>query len=47
MKASYNEKKLGTANYDVTYQWYKLNEKTNKYDAIKSATTETDRKSVV
>lgn len=41
LKASYNEKKLGTANYDVTYQWYKLNEKTNKYDAIKSATTET------
>lgn len=41
LKASYNEKKLGTANYDVTYQWYKLNEKTNKYDAIKSATSDT------
>lgn len=41
LKASYNEKKLGTANYDVTYQWYKLNEKTNKYEAISSATTDT------
>ena len=41
LKASYNEKKLGTANYTVSYQWYKLNEKTNKYEAIKSATSDT------
>lgn len=41
LKASYNEKKLGTANYTVSYQWYKLNEKTNKYVAIKSATSDT------
>ena len=47
LKASYNEKKLGTANYDVTYQWYKLNEKTNKYDAISTTDNPTADKATL
>lgn len=47
LKASYNEKKLGSANYTTSYQWYKLNEKTNKYVAISTTDNPTADKATL